>query len=80
MIAAVMADATLDAQGLKCPLPVLRARKALRDVAVGSRLCVLATDASAPRDFAAFCRESGHELIESVEAAGIYRITIRRKV
>ena len=52
--------AELDAQGLKCPLPVLRARKALRDVAPGGLLTVLATDPAAPRDFRAFCEQTGH--------------------
>ena len=71
--------ATLDARGLRCPLPVLRARKAMRDVAPGGLLRILATDPSAPRDFEAFCRETGHVLVECGEDAGIYSIVIRRK-
>jgi len=71
--------AILDAQGLKCPLPVLRARKAIRDVAAGGLLRVLATDPAATRDFRAFCQETGHVLIDAVEADGIYTITIRKK-
>lgn len=69
----------LDAQGLKCPLPVLRARKALRDVAPGEVLTVLATDSAAPRDFQAFCEQTGHPFVSCVEDAGIYTITLRRK-
>ena len=70
----------LDTKGLNCPLPVLRARKSLRQVAVGDLLCILATDPAAPEDFAVFCRETGHELVEQAEPEpGIFAITIRRK-
>ena len=69
---------TLDAKGLKCPLPVLRARKALRDLAAGDTLAVETTDPAAPKDFAAFCREAGHELVGTVEADGLATITIRK--
>lgn len=71
---------TLDARGLKCPLPVLRARKALRDVAAGARLDVLATDPAAPRDFRQFCEQTGHAFEHSTEAGGVYTIAIRKKV
>lgn len=70
---------TLDATGLMCPLPVLRARKALRALAPGGRLTVLATDPAAPGDFTAFCRETGHALVESTEQAGVYRFVIERR-
>jgi tRNA 2-thiouridine synthesizing protein A len=71
--------AVLDAQGLKCPLPVLRARKAMRDVAPGAPLTVLATDPAAPRDFQAFCEQAGHALVSSTESDGVYTIVLRRK-
>ncbi|MBT5047656.1 MAG: sulfurtransferase TusA family protein [Rhodospirillaceae bacterium] len=71
--------AELDAQGLKCPLPVLRARKALRDVAPGEALTILATDPAAPRDFEAFCEQTGHPLVSCVEDTGVYTIILRRK-
>ena len=71
---------TLDAKGLNCPLPVLRARKLLRQVAPGELLCILATDPAAPEDFVAFCRETGHQLVEQAEPEpGVFAITIRRK-
>jgi tRNA 2-thiouridine synthesizing protein A len=70
--------AILDARGLKCPLPVLRARKALKDVAAGGLLKVLATDPGAPKDFVHFCETTGHELVESSESGGIYSLTIRK--
>lgn len=53
----------LDAKGLRCPLPVLKARKALKDVAAGGVLRVLATDPGAVRDFEAFCKTTGHRLL-----------------
>src|ERR1700758_4621895 len=55
-----MTDSVLDVKGLKCPLPVLRANRALRDMAPGERLRVLATDPAAVADFQAFCQETGH--------------------
>jgi tRNA 2-thiouridine synthesizing protein A len=70
--------AILDARGLKCPLPVLRARKAMKDVAAGDLLKVLATDPGAPKDFVHFCETTGHELVESSESGGIYSLTIRK--
>ena len=69
---------TLDAQGLLCPLPVLKARKALKAMAAGEILEVLATDPGAVKDFAAFCRTTGHELVASSESAGIFRFAIRK--
>ncbi|MDY0010027.1 MAG: sulfurtransferase TusA family protein [Bdellovibrionales bacterium] len=55
----------LDASGLACPLPVLRARKVLQVMPEGAMLCITVTDEKAPRDFEAFCHEAGHRL-ESV--------------
>ncbi|MBM3485286.1 MAG: sulfurtransferase TusA family protein [Alphaproteobacteria bacterium] len=69
---------TLDTKGLKCPLPVLRAKKALRDHPPGALLVVEATDAAARRDFEAFCREAGHDFVGVEESAGILTITIRK--
>jgi len=68
----------LDARGLKCPLPVLRARKAMKEVAPGALLKVLATDPGAPKDFVHFCETTGHELVESSESAGVYSLIIRK--
>ena len=69
---------TLDAQGLKCPLPVLRARKRLRDVASGDTLTVLATDPSAVKDFQAFCQETAHEFVEWSQSGEVYTIVVRK--
>ena len=67
----------LDATGLTCPLPVLRARKAMRDVAPGGLLEVRATDPAAVKDFAAFCEATGHTLVETKEDAGIFVFLMR---
>jgi tRNA 2-thiouridine synthesizing protein A len=73
----------LDVKGLKCPLPVLRAKRALNAVAPGEVLEVEATDAAALKDFPAFCAMTGHELVETRTegSAGsqVYRFLIRRK-
>jgi tRNA 2-thiouridine synthesizing protein A len=74
-----MPDITLDTRGLRCPLPVLRARKAMQRVAPGEVLLVLATDPGTVRDFDAFCAATGHELVEQSAQAGEYRFRIRKK-
>ncbi|MEI6558618.1 MAG: sulfurtransferase TusA family protein [Rhodospirillaceae bacterium] len=73
-----MPHAHLDAKGLLCPLPVLRARKALRALSVGGILVVEATDAAAPADFAAFCAATGERLLSSAEENGVYRFEIEK--
>ena len=73
-----MSDELLDARGLKCPLPVLRARKAMQRLASGDVLQVLATDPGTVQDFQAFCEATGHELVESREQAGEFFFRIRK--
>ena len=73
-----MADVTLDLRGLHCPLPILRARKALRALPPGAALEVFADDPLSPVDFAAYCDASGDALLESVERDGVFRFLIRR--
>ena len=68
----------LDAKGLKCPLPVLRARKAIKSVEIGSELEVLSTDPAAPNDFKAFCAQTGHVLISMKECDGVFTFVLRR--
>ena len=68
----------LDVRGLACPLPVLKAKKRLKDLAAGDTLVVLATDPSAVKDFDAFCELTGHELLASEAEDGIFRFTIRK--
>jgi tRNA 2-thiouridine synthesizing protein A len=73
-----MSETVLDAKGLNCPLPILKAKKALKDVATGSTLRVLATDPGSVADFAAFCRTTGNELLESKQEGGTYNFLIKR--
>jgi len=72
-----MADKTLDTKGLNCPLPILKAKKAIAEVPKGGTLEVLATDPGAVADFQAFCKSTGNELVEQTEEGGIYRFLIR---
>ncbi|MCC6716550.1 MAG: sulfurtransferase TusA family protein [Acetobacteraceae bacterium] len=74
-----MSDTILDVKGLNCPLPVLRANRALRSMAAGERLRVLATDRAAVADFQAFCRETGHALVAWSEESGVFSFVIRKR-
>jgi tRNA 2-thiouridine synthesizing protein A len=74
-----MADQTLDAKGLNCPLPILKAKKALTAMPAGATLVVLATDPGAVKDFAAFSRTTGHELVEQSVEGNVYRFVLKRK-
>ena len=69
----------LDLSGLKCPLPILRTKKALAALQSGDTLAVTATDPGAPDDFAAFCRQTGHALLSSKADGGVFHMLIRRK-
>jgi tRNA 2-thiouridine synthesizing protein A len=74
-----MGETLLDVKGLSCPLPVLRANRALRGMRAGEKLRVLATDRAAVADFRSFCRETGHDLLAFAEEAGVFSFTIRRR-
>ena len=74
-----MADQTLDAKGLNCPLPILKAKKAIMTLPPGGTLVVLATDPGAVKDFAAYRRTTGHELIEQTTEGNVFRFVLRRK-
>jgi tRNA 2-thiouridine synthesizing protein A len=69
----------LDTRGLNCPLPVLKAQKAIRSMAAGERLLVLATDPKAPSDFAQFCEAAGHVLIERSEHPDHFAVVIEKR-
>lgn len=75
----LQADRELDCRGLNCPLPILRAKKSLSEIEAGRVLKVLATDPGAVKDFQAFARQTGNELLASNEAKGEYTFYIRRK-
>lgn len=69
---------TLDAKGLSCPLPVLKAQRAMRDLKPGEILELLTTDPAAPTDVLDFCAAGGHEMVAAAEAAGVYTMRIRK--
>ena len=74
-----MAETVLDLKGLSCPLPVLRANKALRGMAGGERLRVLATDPASAKDFRNYCETTGHALVAASEAGGVFSFVIQKK-
>jgi tRNA 2-thiouridine synthesizing protein A len=69
----------LDARGLTCPMPLLKAKKALNELAAEELLRVLATDPGSVRDFEVFARQSGNELLESDQDGDTYRYLLRKK-
>jgi tRNA 2-thiouridine synthesizing protein A len=69
----------VDATGLACPMPLLKAKRALNAMQVGQRLRVLATDQGSVRDFRVFAEQSGHVLLDSAEVDGIYRYLLEKK-
>lgn len=68
----------VDTKGLNCPLPILRVRKAIKDVAPGGTLRVLATDPGAVGDIQAFCQASGNALVEWKDDGGVFIFEIRK--
>lgn len=72
-------DAELDVRQLNCPMPILRAKKALAIMSSGQVLKIVATDRKSPDDFVDFCRKTGNELLSSEEAGGEYIFLIRRR-
>jgi len=72
-----MADQLLDVKGLNCPLPILKAKKALKAMPMGATLEVVATDPGSVKDFEAFCRTTGNELIESKAEDKLFTFVIK---
>lgn len=72
-------DRELDARGLNCPLPILRTKKALADMQSGQVLRVVATDAGAARDFQAFARQTGNDLLQQDHEDDEFVFYMRRK-
>jgi len=68
----------LDASGLNCPLPILKAKKQLNSLDTGEVLYIVATDSGSVKDFDAFCKQTGHNLLESSEADGKYHYYIKK--
>jgi len=73
-----MGKHALDVTGLRCPLPLLKAKRALLDLEEGEILTVLATDPGSKRDFSVFIDQTNHQMIEANEEQGIYKYVIRK--
>ncbi len=73
-----MADATLNAEGLNCPLPIIKAKKALKGLDTGKTLAVTSTDPGSVADFAAFCNQTGNELVSSEQSGNVYSFEIKK--
>ena len=69
----------VDARGLSCPMPIVKTAQAIKAVASGSLIEVLATDAGSVKDFAAWSRTTGNDLVEQSVDGGVYRFVVRRK-
>ena len=72
-------DKELDTRGLNCPLPILKAKKALSGMSTGQLLRVVSTDAGSVRDFQAFAKQTGNELVESSEEGDVLKFYVRKK-
>ena len=75
----IEAKRKLDVKGLKCPMPLLKAKLALNEMSAGELLEVFATDSGSVRDFAVFSQQSGHQLLQSVEDNGVYTYLLQKK-
>ena len=70
---------TLDARGLSCPMPIVKTAQAIKTIPSGGLIEVLATDPGSVKDFAAWSRTTGNELIEQTADGGVFRFVLRRK-
>lgn len=75
----VQFEREVDARGLNCPLPILRTKKALNDMASGQVLRILATDPASVRDVDAFARQTGNQLLQHGERDGAFFFLLRRR-
>ncbi len=73
-----MATATLDVKGMSCPSPIMQVKKKMFSLEPGDTLEVHATDSGSVKDFEAYCKSKGHELLESVEEADYFRFVIQK--
>ncbi|MBO68611.1 MAG: SirA family protein [Acidiferrobacteraceae bacterium] len=71
-------DHELDARGLNCPLPILRAKKLLGTMTTGEIVKIMATDPGAVKDFEAFAKQTGNELLDSIEVEGEFHFTLKK--
>ena len=74
-----MANIQVDARGLNCPMPIVKTAQAIKTVASGDTVEVLATDAGSVKDFAAWAKTTGNPLIEQTTDGGVFRVVVRKK-
>ncbi len=72
-------DKELDARGLNCPLPILRTKKTLQDMGAGQTLKIVATDPGSVKDFQAFAKQTGNDLLQQAEAGKEFTFFLKRK-
>ena len=75
----VIVDAQVDARGLNCPMPIVKTAQAVKALASGQTVEVLATDPGSVKDFAAWSKTTGNELVEQSVDGGVYRFVMRKK-
>jgi tRNA 2-thiouridine synthesizing protein A len=73
------ADAIVDAKGLNCPMPIVKTAQAIKGLTSGQTLEVLATDPGSVKDFAAWAKTTGNELVEQTTDGGVFRFVMRKK-
>jgi tRNA 2-thiouridine synthesizing protein A len=69
---------SLDLKGLSCPLPIIKTAQAVKQMATGDLIEIVATDPGSAPDFDAWCRTTGNELVERTEESGVYRFLVRK--
>jgi len=74
-----MADQQVDARGLNCPMPIVKTAQAVKALTSGQTLEILATDPGSVKDFAAWSKSTGNELVEQTVDGGVYRFVMRKK-
>jgi tRNA 2-thiouridine synthesizing protein A len=78
-MSAVQVAKTVDAKGLSCPMPIVKTAQAMKEMPSGALLEVLATDAGSQKDFVAWAKSTGNELVEQTTDAGVFRFILRKK-
>ena len=73
-------DKEVDARNLNCPLPILRCKKGLSDMEAESTLKIMATDSGSVKDFKAFCKQTGHELLQLDEEDSVFTFYIKKHI
>lgn len=73
-----MATQSIDTSGMNCPIPIMKAKKAIKDLAPGNTLEVISTDPGSVRDFEAFSRATGNKLLESAESDGVFWFVLEK--